>query len=50
MKKINRQRFWSTSQPPRIGPMAGATSAAMPKIPSAVPCSLGGKAGQQGRT
>ena len=43
IKKIQRHRLLSTSRPPRIGPSAGATTSAMPKIPSAVPCSLGGK-------
>ncbi len=44
MKKIERQPNRSTSTPPRLGPIAGASTTPMPKIPLARPCSWGWKA------
>ena len=44
MKKIERQPNRSTSTPPMLGPMAGASTTPMPKIPLARPCSWGSKA------
>ncbi|OQC17296.1 MAG: hypothetical protein BWX79_00372 [Alphaproteobacteria bacterium ADurb.Bin100] len=44
MKKIERQPNQSTSTPPMLGPMAGASTTPMPKMPLARPCSLGSKA------
>ena len=44
MKKIERQPNQSTSSPPMLGPMAGASTTPMPKMPLARPCSCGSKA------
>ena len=44
MKKIDRQPKPSTSRPPMLGPMAGASTTPMPKMPLARPCSCGSKA------
>ena len=43
MKKIERQPNRSTSQPPRLGPSAGAITDPMPNMPIARPCSCGAK-------
>ena len=39
MKKIDRQPNRSTSTPPMLGPIAGASTTPMPKMPLARPCS-----------
>ena len=39
MKKIERQPNRSTSTPPMLGPIAGASTTPMPKMPLARPCS-----------
>jgi hypothetical protein len=44
MKKMERQPKPSTSSPPMLGPMAGASTTPMPKMPLARPCSWGSKA------
>ena len=37
-KKIERQPKASTSTPPTLGPMAGASTTPKPKMPMARPC------------
>ena len=37
VRKIERQPFASVCQPPKVGPMAGATLMAMPTMPIAMP-------------
>ena len=44
MKKIERQPNRSTSTPPMLGPIAGASTTPIPKRPLARPCSCGSKA------
>jgi hypothetical protein len=43
-KKIARQPNKSTSTPPTLGPMAGASTVPKPKMPIARPCSWRAKA------
>ncbi len=42
MMKISRQSTYSTSAPPSVGPMAGATTTPSPYMPIAVPIRAGG--------
>ena len=44
MKKIERQPNTSTSTPPMLGPMAGASTTPTPNNPLARPCSSDAKA------
>ena len=37
VRKIERQPLASVCQPPKVGPMAGATLMAMPTVPMAKP-------------
>ena len=44
IKKMDRHPHKSTSTPPILGPMAGASTTPMPKNPLARPCSVGSNA------